>query len=116
MSTQETSARRRSRLAAALVALALTAAVLAVAIQASSIRSTRIGPQVPRVPAQTAPSANPDLRTSSHISKGCWHKFGCGQDATATVKPDLRTSSHISKGCWHKFGCGHGATTTAKRP
>ena len=86
MSTQETSARRRFRLAvAAFIALAFTAAVLVVAIQASSIRSTRIGPQVPRVPAQTALTANPDLGTSSNISKGCWRrKFGCGQGATTT--------------------------------
>ena len=85
MSIQQTSALRRSRLGASLVALALTAAVLAVAIQASSVRSTRIDPQVPPVPA-TAQTANPDLRTSSHISKGCWRrKFGCGQSATTTA-------------------------------
>jgi hypothetical protein len=112
MFTQETSARTRSRLAIALVALVLTAAVLVVGSQASSIRSTRIGPQVPWVPAQTA---LPDLRTSSHIPKGCWPKFGCGQDATTTANPDLRTSSHIPKGCWPKFGCGQDATTTANR-
>jgi hypothetical protein len=117
MSSQETSARRRSRLAVtALVALAFTAAVLVVAIQASSIRSTRIGPQVTRVPAETPLTANPDLPTSSHVAKGCWHKFGCGRSATTTANPELRTSSHVAKGCWHKFGCGHGATTTAKRP
>ena len=116
MFTQETTARRRSRLTAALVAFALTAAVLVVAIQASSIRSTRIDPQVPRVAAQTALTANPDLRTRSHIPEGCWPKFGCGQDATTTANPDLRTSSHIPEGCWPKFGCGQDATTTAKRP
>jgi hypothetical protein len=100
------------------VTLALTAAVLVVAIEASSISSTRIGPQVPRVPAQTALIANPDVRTNSYISKGCWRrKFGCGQGATTTAKPELRTTSHISKGCWRrKFGCGQEATTTAKRP
>ena len=128
MSIQETSARRRSRLAVALVALAVTAAVLVVTIQASSLRSTRIGPQVRGVPAQIALTANPedhrrhaalgDLGTSRHVSKGCWRrKFGCGQGATTTANPDLRASSHISQGCWRrKFGCGQGATTTAKRP
>jgi hypothetical protein len=118
MSTRETSAKRRSRLATALVALALMAAVLVVAIEASSISSTRMGPRVPQVPAQTGLIANADVRTSSHISKGCWRrKFGCGQGATTSAKPDLRTTSHISKGCWRrKFGCGQGATTTAKRP
>jgi hypothetical protein len=65
MSTQDTGARRRSRLAAALAALALTAAALVLAIQANSISSTRIGPQVPRVPAQTALGTTA-LRASSH--------------------------------------------------
>ena len=119
MSTQQTSARRRSRgTAPVLVAFALTAAVLVVASQASSLRSTGIGPQVPRVPAQTAPTADPDLRTSSHISKGCWRrKFGCGHGETTIANPDPRTSSHTPKGCWRrKFGCGEGATTTARRP
>jgi hypothetical protein len=119
MFTQQTTAPRRPRLAAgALVAVALTAAVLVVAIQASSIRSTSIGPRVPEVPAQSAPTANAEVPTSVHISKGCWRrKFGCGQGATATANPEHRTSRHISKGCWRrKFGCGQGATTTAKRP
>jgi hypothetical protein len=116
MFTQEISARTRSRLATALVALALTAAGLVVASQASSIRSTRIEPQVSRVPAQTGLTANPDLQKSSHIPKGCWPKFGCGHDATTTANPDLQTSSHIPKGCWPKFGCGHDATTSASRP
>ena len=127
MSTQETRAPRRSRLATALVALALTVAVLVVASQASSIRSSRIGTQVTEVPAQTALTSNPtahrrhaalgELRTSSHISKGCWRrKFGCGQGATTTTNPARPTSSHSFRGCWRrKFGCGQGATS-ANRP
>ena len=118
MFTQETRARRGSRQAvAALVALALTAAVLGVAIEASSTRSTPIGSQVQRVPAQPARTANADVPTSIRSPKGCWRrKFGCGQ-ATTTANPDLRTASHISKGCWRrKFGCGPVATTTSKRP
>jgi hypothetical protein len=118
MSAQETSARTRSRRTGdVLRAFALAAAVLVVASQASSLRSTTIGPQVPLVPAQTALTANPDLRTSSQISKGCWRrKFGCGQDATTTANPDRRTSSHISKRCWRrKFGCGHGEAAIAPR-
>jgi hypothetical protein len=80
MSTQVKGARRRSRLTAALVALALTVAVFVLATQASSVRSTKIGPQVRPVPAQTAPSASPDLRASSHISIGCRRpKYGCQQ-------------------------------------
>ena len=114
MFIQETIARRRSRVAGALVALALTGAVLVIAIQADSIRSTRIGPPVP---AQSALTATPDVPTSIHIPKGCRRrKFGCGQDAGTTANRDLRTSGRTSKGCWRrKFGCGDGATTTAKR-
>jgi hypothetical protein len=108
MFTQESRARRRSRLAGALAALALTAAILVVASQASSIMSTRIGSRVPRVSAQAALAANSDLQTSSYISTGCRRrKFGCGQDATTTANPKLGTSSRISKRCWRrKFGCG----------
>ena len=111
MFTQETGARRGSRLATtALVALALTAAVLAVAIEANSIRSTRIGSQVERVPAQPVRIAAPAVPTSIRIPKGCRRrKFGCGQDATTAANPDLRTSSHVSGGCSRrKFGCGQG--------
>ena len=80
MSTQETGARRRSRLAAALAALALTAAVLVLAAQANSISSTRTGPQVPRMPAQTALGTSPLLRASSHNAVGCRRpKYGCQQ-------------------------------------
>jgi hypothetical protein len=90
VSTQQISARRFSRLATVVFApLALTAAVLAVAIQACSITSTRIDPQVPRVPAAIAVTATPAPRTSGHDSERCWRR---------------------------KFGCGHGATTTAKHP
>jgi hypothetical protein len=104
MSTQQTGARRRSRLAAALAALALTAAVLVLAAQANSISSTRIGPQLRPVPAQTAQGTNPDLRTSVD----CWrHKYGC--------QNTLRTS-HITKGCWRrKYGCQQSGTTPAER-
>ena len=85
MSTQESSAGRTRRpAAAALVALALTAAVLVIAIQASSITSTR-APQAPRVPAPSAPTVTPGLRTSSHIPKGCRPKFGCGHGARITA-------------------------------
>jgi hypothetical protein len=114
MSIPHTSARSRSRLAAALGVLALTAAVLAVAIEASSIRSTTIGSQFPRVVAQPAQAANADLPTSIRTPKGCRRrKFGCGQDATTTASPAHR-SSNTAKGCWRrKFGCGHDATTTA---
>ncbi len=115
MFTQETTTRRRSRLATALVALALTAAVLVVASQAISIGSTRIDSRVPRGAAQTGLTASP-VRTSSHIPKGCWHKFGCWNDATNTANPHLRTRSHLPNGCWHKFGCGRAATTTTNRP
>ncbi len=80
MSTQGTGARRRSRLSGALVALALTVAVFVLATQANSIRSTRIVPHARPVPAHLAPSANPDLRPSSHISIGCRRpKYGCQQ-------------------------------------
>ena len=94
MSTQQTGARRRSRLAAALAALALTAAVLVLAARANSISSTRTGPQVPQMAGPDALGTNPDLRTSVD----CWrHKYGC--------QNTLRTS-HITKGCWrHKYGC-----------
>lgn len=110
MSTRRIGAGRRARIGAALVALALTVAVLVVAIQASSIWSTRTGPQVRPVPAHIAPSANPDLRTSSHISIGCSRrKYGC--------QHRLRTSSHIPIGCRRpKYGCQQGASTTAERP
>ncbi len=110
MSTQGTGARRRSKLSAALVALALMVAVFVLATQANSIRSTRIGPQVRPVPAHLAPSANPDLRTSSHISTGCWRrKYGC--------QHRLRASSHISVGCRRpKYGCQQGGSTIAERP
>ena len=91
MSTQQTSARRRSRRTAPVLgAFALTAAVLVVASQASSLRSTGIGPQpqVPQAPAHTALTADPDLGTSSHTPKGCWRrKFGCGQGATTPKRP-----------------------------
>ena len=116
MFAQETTARRRSRLTGALVALTLTAAVLVVASEGSSIRSARIDPQVPRVATQNVLTAYPDLRTSSHIPKGCYPKFGCRQDATTSPSPDLRTGSHIPKGCFPKFGCRQGATPTANRP
>jgi hypothetical protein len=108
MSTQGTGARRRSRLSAALVALALTVAVFVLATQANSIRSTRIGPQVRPVPAQTALTASPDLRTSTHI--GCWRrKYGC--------QHRLRASSHISIGCRRpKYGCQPGGSIIAERP
>jgi hypothetical protein len=110
MSTQRTGARRRSRLNAALVALALMVAVFVLATQANSISSTRIGPQARPVPAQLAPSANPDLRTSSHISAGCRRpKYGC--------QHRLRASSHISAGCRRpKYGCQQGGNTIAERP
>jgi hypothetical protein len=118
MFNQESSARTRSRLATALVALALTAAVLVVVSQASSIGSTNIGEQVQSVPAQNDLTAIRRLQTSIHIPKGCTRrKFGCGQDATTTVNPDLQTSIHIPKGCTRrKFGCGQDATTTVNRP
>jgi len=108
MSTQGTGARRRSKLSAALVALALMVAVFVLATQANSIRSTRIGPQVRPVPAHLAPSANPDLRTSSHISVGCRRpKYGC--------QHRLRTSSPV--GCRRpKYGCQQGGNTIAERP
>ena len=89
MFTHETSARRGSRQAvAALVALALAAAVLAVAIEASSIRSTPIGSQVERVPAQPARTANAEVPTSIRTPKGCWRrKFGCAQGVTTAKGP-----------------------------
>jgi hypothetical protein len=110
MSTQETGARRRSRLAAALIALALTVAVFVLAIQASSIGSARIGPQVPRMPAQTAQSANPDLRASSRTAVGCLRRtYGC--------QHRLQASSHIAVGCRRpKYGCQQGGSTIAGRP
>jgi hypothetical protein len=99
MSTQQTGARRRARLAAALVALALTAAVLVLAAQANSISSTRIGPQVPRMPAQPAQAANPDLRASSHTAVSCPRRtYGC--------QHRLQASSHIAVDCRRpKYGC-----------
>jgi hypothetical protein len=62
------------------------------------------------VPAHLAPSANPDLRTSSHISAGCRRpKYGC--------QHRLRASSHISAGCRRpKYGCQQGGNTIAERP
>jgi hypothetical protein len=87
MSTQGTGARRHSRLSAALLALALTVAVFVLASQANSITSARIGPQVRPVPAHFVPSANPDFRTSSHISVGCRRpKYGCQQGGTANAE------------------------------
>jgi hypothetical protein len=110
MSTQQTGARRRSRLAAALAALALTAAVLILAAQANSISSTRIGPHVPRMPAQTVQSANPDLRASSYTAVACPRRtYGC--------EHRLRASSHIAVGCRRpKYGCQPGASPLAERP
>jgi|APPan5920702752_1055751.scaffolds.fasta_scaffold56279_2 hypothetical protein len=102
MSTQETGARRRSRLTAALAALALTAAVLVLATQANSISSTSIGPQVPRVPVQTALGTSPLLRASSHTPVSCPRRtYGC--------EHRLRASSHIAVGCRRpKYGCQQG--------
>ena len=110
MSTQQTGAQRHSRLAAALAALALTAAVFVLAAQANSISSTRIGPQVPRMSAQTAQSANPDLRAGSHTAVSCPRRtYGC--------QHRLRTSIHISVGCRRpKYGCQQSGSTTAERP
>lgn len=110
MSTQETGARRRSRLAAALVALALTAAVLVLAAQATSISSTRTGTQVPRMPAQTAQGTHPDPRASSHIAVSCPRRtYGC--------EHRLRASSHIAVGCRRpKYGCQPGGSAIAERP
>jgi len=110
MSTQETGARRRSRLAAALAALALTAAVLVLAAQANSISSTRTGPQVPRMPAQTALGTSPLLRASSHTAVSCPRRtYGC--------EHRRRASSHNAVGCRRpKYGCQQGASTIAKRP
>jgi hypothetical protein len=102
MSTQETGARRRSRLAAALVTLALIVAVLVIAIQANSISATRIGPQVPRMPAQTALDTNPDLRANSHIAVSCPRRtYGC--------EHRLQAGSHAAVGCRRpKYGCPSG--------
>jgi len=110
MSTQETGARRRSRLAAALAALALTAAVLVLAAQANSISSTRIGPQVPRVPAQTAVGTSPLLRAGSQTAVSCPRRtYGC--------EHRLRASSHIAVGCRRpKYGCQRGGSTIAEHP
>jgi hypothetical protein len=106
MSTQQTGARRRSRLAAALAALALTAAVLVLAAQANSISSTRIGP----VPAHHAQGTNPDLRASSHAAVSCPRRtYGC--------QHRRRASSHIAVGCRRpKYGCQPGASPLAERP
>jgi hypothetical protein len=68
MFTQETTARRRSRLARALVALALTAVVVVVS-QASSIRSTRIDPQVPRFRSRRWPPDRVDRHPPSAASR-----------------------------------------------
>jgi hypothetical protein len=110
MSAQETGARRRSRLAAALVGLALTVAVLVIAIQASSIGSTSIGPQVPRVPVQTALGTNPLLRAGGHTAVSCPRRtYGC--------EHRLGASSHIAVGCRRpKYGCQKGGSTIAERP
>jgi hypothetical protein len=110
MSTQRTSARRRSRLAAALAALTLTAAVLILAAQANSISSTKIGPQLGPVPAQTALGTNPDLRLISHTAVACPRRtYGC--------EHRLRASSHIAVACRRpKYGCQPGASGIAKRP
>lgn len=110
MSTQETGARRRSRLAAALAALALTAAILVLAAQANSINSTRIGPQLRPVPAHLAQGTNPDLRASSHTAVSCPRRtYGC--------QHRLQASSHTAVGCRRpKYGCQPGGTTIAKRP
>jgi hypothetical protein len=119
MSTQQTSARRGPRPAAAsLIALALTAAVIAVAIQASSVRSARIGPEVSAVPARTAPTAEPGSPTGTRSSTGCWRrKFGCGHGAGATAISSRRTGSRSSEGCWRrKFPCPEDAPTSATRP
>ena len=110
MSTQQTGARRRSKLAAALAALALTVAVLVLAAQANSISSTRIGPQLKPVPAQTAQGTNPDLRASTHTAISCPRRtYGC--------EHRLRAGSHSAVGCRRpKYGCQPGASTIAKRP
>jgi hypothetical protein len=110
MSTQWTGARRRSKLGAALVALALAVAVVVLTTQMISVRSTRIAPQVRPVPAHLAPSANPGLRTSSHITVSCWRrKYGC--------QHRRKPGSDISVGCRRpKYGCQQGANTTAKLP
>ena len=109
MSTQDTGARRRSRLAAALAALALTAAVLVHAAQANSISSTRIGPKVPRMPAQTALGTTP-LRASSHTAVACPKRtYGC--------EHRLQASSHNAVDCRRpKYGCQRGGRTIAERP
>ena len=87
MSTRGIGARRRPRLGAALVALALIVAAFALTTQATSIWSTRSGSQIRPIPAHTALSVNPDLRTGSHISTGCWRrKYGCPEGETTTVK------------------------------
>ena len=119
MSTHQPSARRWSTQTGTILgAFALAAAVLVVAGQASSLKSTDVGLQVPRVPAQTAPTADPDLGMSSHTPKGCWRrKFGCGHGEATIANPDPRTSSHTPKGCWRRrLGCGQGAKTMVKRP
>src|SRR5215468_9154964 len=108
MSTQDTGARRRSQLAAALAALALTAAVFVLAAQANSLSSTRTGPPVPRVPAQTALGTTP-LRASSHTAVACPKRtYGC--------EHRLQASSHIADGCRRpKYGCQQGGSTVAER-
>jgi hypothetical protein len=86
------------------------AAVLVLAAQANSIRSTRIGPQVPRMPAQTAQGTNPDLRANSHTSVSCPRR-------TYECQHRLRASSHSAVGCRRpKYGCQPGGTTPAERP
>jgi hypothetical protein len=106
MSTQVTGAERRSRLSAALVALALAVAVMLLAIQARSIRSTKTGSQIQRVPANVAPIANTDLGKFSRIPKDCRVKVGC--------QHRIRKSRHIPKGCRVKVGCQGGGSTTER--
>jgi hypothetical protein len=110
MPTQWTGTRRRAGLGAALVALALAVAVIVLATQAISVRSTRVAPQVRSVPAHLAPSANPGVRTSSHITDGCWRrKYGC--------QHRRKPGSDITVGCRRpKYGCQQGANTTANLP
>jgi hypothetical protein len=110
MSTQWTGARRRSGLGAALVVLALAVAVIVLATQVISVRSVRVAPQVRSVPVHLAPSANPGVRTSSHITAGCWRrKYGCQHPRQA--------NSDITLGCRRpKYGCQQGANTITKLP
>jgi hypothetical protein len=110
MSTQWRGTRRRSRLAAALVALALAIAVIVLAAQVISVRQTRVAPKVRSVPIHLAPSANPGVRTSGRITAGCWRrKYGC--------QPRRKSSSDITPGCRRpKYGCQQGPNPIAKHP